>query len=216
MYTLYKMMTRLNLIAVMIATVLAIGVVGVSMTEEVYAQRGGGAGGGAGGGGGGGAKPDAKVRAIQNGNSLDENNPGVLGEDIWCVGGIDNSSEANDIHCYLLSGDTPTPDYKTNHIDAKDGTAADIAPCPPDAGFQPTDICFWLRFPASDFPTAGHYKFVAEFTKDGNIIDLAGTDWRNHSFMVVPELIIGSIGLVGSTLGTLYIYKSKSKSKKSE
>jgi len=33
MYTLYKMMTRLNLIAVMIAAVLAIGVVGVSMTE---------------------------------------------------------------------------------------------------------------------------------------------------------------------------------------
>jgi hypothetical protein len=172
------------------------------MTAEVYAQRG---------------PPNAKVRAIQNGNSLDmNNNPGVLGEDIWCVGGIDRSSGANDIHCYLLSGDTPTPDYKTNYIDVKHGTADDIAQCPTGAGFQRTDICFWLRFPASDFPTAGHYQFVAEFTKDGNIIELAGTNWRNHSFMVVPELIIGSIGLVGSTLGTLYIYKSKSKSKKSE
>jgi len=211
MYTLYKMMTRLNLIAVMIAAVLAIGVVGVAMTEEVYAKRGGG------GGGGGGAPPNAQVRAIQNGNSLDMDNPGVLGEDIWCVGGIDNSSGANDIHCYLLPEGVATPDYKTDpRVIQRDGDASNIALCPDGAGFQPTDICFWVLFPASDFPTAGHYRFVAEFTKDGNIIDLAGTDWRNHSFMVVPELIIGSIGLVGSTLGTLYIYKSKSKSKKSE
>jgi len=71
------MMTRLNLIAVMIAAVLAIGVVGVAMTEEVYAQSGGG-----GPPGGGGPKPNAQVKAIQNGNSLDMDNPGVLGEDI--------------------------------------------------------------------------------------------------------------------------------------
>jgi hypothetical protein len=29
--------------------------------------------------------------------------------------------------------------------------------------------------------------------------------------MVIPEFILGSIGIVGSTLATLYIYKSKSK-----
>ncbi len=73
-----------------------------------------------------------------------------------------------------------------------------------------------IRFPADNFPTPGHYRFVAEFTKNGEIIDIAGTNWRNHSFMVVPELIIGSIGLVGSTLGTLYIYKSRGKKSKEE
>ncbi|MEM2650425.1 MAG: hypothetical protein QXS82_07600, partial [Candidatus Nitrosocaldus sp.] len=78
------------------------------------------------------------------------------------------------------------------------------------AGFQASDICFWVLFPASDFPTAGHYRFVAEFTKNGNIIDLAGTDFRNHSFMVVPEFLLGSIGLVGSLLGTFYLYRRRS------
>ena len=184
--------------ALAIVTVLVFGTV---LTESVYAgvKKGDDQ-----------PKPDAKVRAIQNSNSLDEENPGMLGEDIWCVGGIDASSGANDIHCYLLPEGVPTPDYKTDpNVIKRDGDADNIKPCPENAGFQSTDICFWINFPASDFPTAGHYRFVAEFTKDGNIIDLAGTDFRNHSFMVVPELIIGSIGLVGSTLGTLYMYKSR-------
>ena len=136
----------------------------------------------------------------------------MLGEDIWCVGGIDAESEANDIHCYLLPDGVPTSGYNTHPDVIKiDGDASNIAACPADAGFQPTDICFWVLFSADHFPTAGHYRFVAEFTKDGDIIDLAGTDWRNHSFMVIPEFILGSIGIVGSTLATLYIYKSKSK-----
>jgi len=47
------MMKELNLTAVMIAAVLAIGVVGIAMTEEVYAK------------GDGKPNPNAKVRAIQ-------------------------------------------------------------------------------------------------------------------------------------------------------
>jgi hypothetical protein len=198
-------MNKLNLSAFVIAAVLVIGVVGVAMTEKVYAAKpDDGPGGG----------PNAKVRAIQDGKSLgmDPGEEGMLGEDIWCVGGIDAESEANDIHCYLLPDGVPTPDYNTHPDVIKiDGDASNIADCPDGAGFQPTDICFWVLFSADHFPTAGHYRFVAEFTKDGDIIDLAGTDWRNHSFMVIPEFILGSIGIVGSTLATLYIYKSKSK-----
>ncbi len=199
------MMKKLNLSAFMIATVLVVGIVGLAMIEEVYAQGNG--------------SINAQVRAIQDGKSLgmDPGEEGLLGIDIWCVGGIDAESAANDIHCYLLPEGVPTSDYATHPDVIKiDGDANNIADCPNDAGFQPTDICFWVSFPAGDFPTAGHYRFVAEFTNDGDIIDIVGKDWRNHSFMVIPEFILGSIGIVGSTLATLYIYKSKSKSKKSD
>ncbi|MEM4365101.1 MAG: hypothetical protein QXS95_02035 [Candidatus Nitrosocaldus sp.] len=177
-----------------ILTITAVLVLGPILAEQAY------------------AKPiNAKVRAIQNGNSLDMDNAGVLGEDIWCVGGIDGDSEANDIHCYLLPDGVPTPQYKTHpDVIKRDGDSTNIGSCPEDAGFQASDICFWVLFPASDFPTAGHYRFVAEFTKNGNIIDLAGTDFRNHSFMVVPEFLFGSIGLVGSLLGTFYLYRRRS------
>lgn len=126
-------------------------------------------------------------------------------------------NQANDIHCYLLPEGVPTPKYKdpkyADRVTEIDGNSNNIKKCPAGVGFKPTDICFWIRFPADNFPTPGHYRFVVEFTKDGKIIDLAGTDFRNHSFMVVPEFIIGSIGLVGSTLGTLYIYKRSKKAK---
>ncbi len=207
------MMKKLNLSAFMIAAMLAMGIVGLAMTEEAYALVVEGPPNDGNG------PIDAKVRAIQDGKSLgmEPGEEGLLGMDIWCVGGIDAESEANDIHCYLLPEGVPTPQYNTHpDVIVRHGYASNIAPCPTGAGFQPTDICFWVLFPASDFPTAGHYRFVAEFTKDGNIIDIAGTDWRNHSFMVIPEFILGSIGIVGSTLATLYIYKSKSKSKKSD
>ncbi|MCS6767498.1 MAG: hypothetical protein RMJ59_01170 [Candidatus Nitrosocaldus sp.] len=164
---------------------------------------------GGGGGGGDGGPINAKVRAIQSGNSLDMTNPGVL-RGLWCVGGIDGDSNANDIHCYLLPDGVPTPQYKTHPaVIKRDGDSSNIASCPTGAGFQASDICLWVLFPASDFPTAGHYRFVAEFTKDGNIIDLAGVDFRNHSFMVVPEFLFGSIGIVGSLLGTLYLYRKR-------
>jgi hypothetical protein len=213
------MMTRLNLIAVMIAAVLAIGVVGVAMTEEVYAQRGGG-----GAPGGGGPKPDAKVRAIQNGNSLDMDNPGVLGEDIDCVGGV-GTADANDFHCFLVPEgigigtiDWADPDIINNPPDGVKvlSTTTPMSCDGLPGGLDEETTCFMVTFPASDF-TPGHWHFIGVFTLDGDIIDITGAkDFRVHSFMVVPELIIGSIGLVGSTLGTLYIYKSKSKSKKSE
>jgi hypothetical protein len=209
MYTFYKMMTRLNLIAVMIAAVLAIGVVGVAMTEKVYAE----------------APPNAKVRAIQNGNVLgtEPGEEGTIGQDIDCVGGV-RTDDANDFHCFLVPEgigigtiDWADPNTISNPPDGVKvlSTTTPMSCDGLPGGLHTETTCFMVTFPASDF-TPGKWHFIGVFTKDGNIIDLAGIDYRVNSFMVVPELIIGSIGLVGSTLGTLYIYKSKSKSKKSE
>ncbi len=205
-------MTRLNLIAVMIAAVLAIGVVGVAMTEKVYA---------------GGAPPNAQVRAIQNGNVLgtEEGEGGTIGQDIDCVGGV-GTADANDFHCFLVPEgigigtiDWADPDIINNPPDGVKvrSTTAPMMSCDDlPGGLHTETTCFMVTFPASDF-TPGKWHFIGVFTLNGNIIDIAGAkDFRVNSFMVVPELIIGSIGLVGSTLGTLYIYKSKSKSKKSE
>jgi len=246
-------MTRLNLIAVMIAAVLAIGVVGVAMTEEVYA--GGGERGderltpgdgepGSGGSTGpidepGPIEPpideprvppiplilDAKVRAIQNGNVLgtEPGEEGTIGQDIDCVGGV-RTDDANDFHCFLVPEgigigtiNWADPNTISNPPDGVKvlSTTTPMSCAGLPGGLHTETTCFKVTFPASDF-TPGHWHFIGVFTKDGNIINLAGIDYRVNSFMVVPELIIGSIGLVGSTLGTLYIYKSKSKSKKSE
>jgi hypothetical protein len=204
MYTLYKMMTRLNLIAVMIAAVLAIGVVGVAMTEEAYAK----------------APPNAKVRAIQNGNVLgtDPGEEGTIGQDIDCVGGV-GTADANDFHCFLVPDNIGIGNINwadTNTINNPPAGVKVLSTTTPmscaglPGGLHTETTCFKVTFPASDF-TPGHWHFIGVFTKDGNIINLAGNNYRVNSFMVVPELIIGSIGLVGSTLGTLYIYKSKSK-----
>jgi hypothetical protein len=210
MYTLYKMMTRLNLIAVMIAAVLAIGVVGVAMTEEVYAK----------------APPNAKVRAIQNGNVLgtEPGEEGTIGQNIDCVGGV-RTADANDFHCFLVPDDIgigtidwADPNTISNPPDGVKvlSTTTPMSCDDLPGGLDEETTCFMVTFPASDF-TPGHWHFIGVFTLDNDIIDIAGEkDFRVNSFMVVPELIIGSIGLVGSTLGTLYIYKSKSKSKKSE
>lgn len=218
------MMNKRHLLAALPVLALSTVLILDGVMDEVYAkkEKGNNKDKNGNGNNGNGSKPNANVRAIQDGRSLGTNpgEEGVLGEDIWCVGGIDAESEANDIHCYLLPDGVPTSEYNNpayaDVVIKIDGDSNNIDDCPDDAGFQPTDICFWILFPADNFPTPGHYQFVAEFTKDGSIIDLAGTDWRNNSFMVVPELIIGSIGLVGSTLGTLYLYKSRSKKAKEE
>jgi len=201
------MMKGLNLTAVMIAAVLAIGVVGIAMTEEVYAQRGGG-------------DPNAKVRAIQNGNVLGTGpgEEGIIGQDIDCVGGV-GTADANDFHCFLVPEgigigtiDWTDPSIISNPPDGVKvlSTTTSISCDDLPGGLHTETTCFMVTFPASDF-TPGHWHFIGVFTQDGNVIDIAGEDYRVNSFMVVPELVIGSIGLVGSTLGTLYIYKSRSK-----
>ncbi len=202
-------MTRLNLIAVMIAAVLAIGVVGVSMTEEAYAgiKKGDDV-------------PDAKVRAIQDDKVLgtDPGEEGTIGQDIDCVGGV-GTADANDFHCFLVPEgigigtiDWADPDTISNPpegvkvLSTTEPMSCDGLP----GGLNTETTCFMVTFPASDF-TPGHWHFIGVFTQDGEVINIVGQDYRVNSFMVVPELIIGSIGLVGSTLGTLYIYKSRSK-----
>ncbi|MFN4336280.1 MAG: hypothetical protein ACK4FV_01685 [Candidatus Nitrosocaldus sp.] len=76
-------------------------------------------------------------------------------------------------------------------------------------GLHTNDTCFSVTFPASDF-SVGKWHFIAVFTENGQVINLAGIDYRVNSFMVVPELLFGSIGLAGSMLGTFYLYRRRS------
>lgn len=90
------MMNKRHLLAALLVLALSTVLILGGVMDEVYAKGGGQGGGGQGNDeqGQGGSKPNAKVRAIQDGKSLgtDPGEEGVLGEDIWCVGGIDAES----------------------------------------------------------------------------------------------------------------------------
>lgn len=147
-------------------------------------------------------EPLAKVRAFQDGKSLDENNEGIApGADIDCVAGIEGLHSADKVICYLVPEGIPTPSYKTTPIPPI--TTTDSESCPDDAGFKSDMICFTAKFDNNLFEN-GHYRFVAEFYKDGELVGIKGADfYANHSFFVVPESPVGSAALVGSSLAGL-------------
>ena len=193
-----------------ILTIAIVLVLGAVLTSEVYAQ---------GGGQGGGSTSEAKVRAIQDGKVLgtDPGEEGVVGKDIDCVGGVD-STTANDFHCFLVpegigigtidwpslidGGSLPSG---VKMLSSTTPMSCDGLP----GGLHTNQTCFSVTFPASDF-NVGEWHFVAVFTEDDNVINLAGIDYRVNSFMVVPELLFGSIGLAGSMLGTFSLYRKRS------
>ncbi len=155
--------------------------------------------------------PNAKARAIQNGISIDTTTAGVPNTDIDCIGGIKKDAGAEHIYCYLVADGVPTPDYKTNHIALQAGSSV---PCPPSAGFTSDYECFGTTFDGSYF-TAGHWRFVVEFYDDGStavaytnsqLIDLAGVDFRNHSFMILPEAALGAVAVLGSIFAAFIGY----------
>ena len=151
----------------------------------------------------------AKARAIQNGESLNTENEGVVGSDVDCVGGIDKSGDASYTKCYFLADGTPTPQYNTQNVAVKQGSASS---CPSGVGIGRGDECFTTTFDASYFITPGHYRFVVEFYNGaGRLIDLVGIDYKVHSFLVIPESGVGAIALVTSSLGAMggyYFYRS--------
>ncbi|GBC73580.1 hypothetical protein HRbin04_00983 [archaeon HR04] len=189
-----------------IGALLTIAVLGAALTAEVYAQ-------------GGGSTINAKVRAIQDDKVLGTGpgEEGVVGANIDCVGGVD-STTANDFHCFLVpegigigtinwpsligGGSLPSG---VKMLSSTTPMSCDGLP----GGLDTNNTCFSVTFPASDF-TVGEWHFVAVFTENGNVIDLAGIDYKVNSFMVIPELFIGSIGLAGSMLGTFYLYRRRS------
>jgi hypothetical protein len=184
----------------LVSTLAVLAVLATMITDSAYAQPGGNNGNN---------DPNAKARAIQNGESIDTENEGTVGSDINCVGGIDSSADAAFTQCYLLADGTPTPQYKTQNVAVQQGSAS---ACPADAGFTSGDECFSTTFDASFFTAPGHYRFVIEFYNSaGQLIDIAGTDYRVHSFLVIPESGIGAIALVASSLaafGGYYLYRS--------
>jgi hypothetical protein len=178
----------------LVPALLLVAVFATMSTESVYAQNNG---------------IEAKARAIQNGESIDSENPGTVGSDIDCVGGIDSDADAAFTQCYLLAEGTPTPQYKTQAIAVQEGSPSS---CPTGAGFQSGEECFTTTFDASFFTAPGHYRFVVEFyNAAGELINLVGIDYRVHSFLVIPESGIGAIALVASSLaafGGYYLYRS--------
>jgi hypothetical protein len=145
--------------------------------------------------------PNTKVRAIQNGNSLDESNQGQLGIDIDCVSGIEGAGAADEVKCYLVPDGISTPNYASTPIPPQ--TSATEESCPSGVGFTSGFVCFTTTFDSSLF-NQGHWRFVAEFYKNGQLVDIKGSNvWTNHSFFVLPESPIGILALIGSSLAVL-------------
>jgi hypothetical protein len=173
----------------LVTTLLAVTVMATMATGSVYATRGNN------------DNIEAKARAIQNGDSLDTENEGVVGQDIDCVGGIDSSADAAYTKCYLLADGTPTPQYKTQNVAVQEGSAIS---CPSGAGFTSGEECFSTTFDASFFTAPGHYRFVVEFYNAADqLINVVGIDYRVHSFLVIPESGIGAFALVASSLAAI-------------
>jgi hypothetical protein len=148
-------------------------------------------------------EPNTKVRALQGGNSLstDPGTEGVLGVDIDCVAGIEGTDSADTVVCYLVPDGIATPDYATSPIPPQSSNVGGA--CPDGVGFTSGFECFSMTFDESLFEN-GHWRFVAEFYKNGQLVDIKGSNvWTNHSFMVIPESPIGIAALVMSSLAAL-------------
>jgi hypothetical protein len=155
--------------------------------------------------------PNAKARAIQGGDSLDTSpgNEGIAGTPIDCVGGIETSANADSMKCYLVPEGVSTPNYQTGAVAVQESSVSTT--CPTGAGFTSGMECFSTTFDggyftgSEDDPT--HYRFVIEFYKNGQIVDIAGSNnFAVHSFLVIPESAIGAIALVGSSFAALAGY----------
>lgn len=77
--------------------------------------------------------PNTKVRAIQNGISLDESTQGTFGDDIDCVAGIEGSGTADEVMCYLVPDGISTPNYASSPIPPQTSTTEES--CPSGVGF---------------------------------------------------------------------------------
>ena len=147
------------------------------------------------------AAPNTKVRALQNGISLDESTQGDLVSNIDCVAGIEGSGTADEVICYLVPDGIATPDYASTPVPPQ--TASTEESCPSGVGFTGGFVCFTTTFDVSNF-SPGHWRFVAEFYNNGQLVDIKGSNvWTNHSFFVLPESPIGILALVASSLAVL-------------
>ncbi|MGI0016720.1 MAG: hypothetical protein ACREBU_25125 [Nitrososphaera sp.] len=147
------------------------------------------------------AEEHTTVRAFQNGVLLD-GDPGQIGTDTDCVGGIHSDEGAVSMTCYLIPPGVANND-NTNAI-AQLSTGVNVA-CPADAGFDlADDECFSVTFDGSLFDQQGDWHFHAEFynATQGLIADGKQT-FANNSFFVLPESPIGVAALVVSSLAVL-------------
>ncbi len=150
----------------------------------------------------------SKLRALQDGNviRIDDNVEGTVGLPVDCIGGIENSANADTMKCYLISDEASwAREYNTDPtVVVQEGVAG---ACPEGVGFEASKDCFLTTFDASNFAGHGKYRFVAEFYKGDTLLDIAKDDYRLQSFFVLPESGIGAIALIGSSLGAFGAYK---------
>jgi hypothetical protein len=150
----------------------------------------------------------SKLRAIQDGSviRIDDKVEGSVGLPVDCIGGIESSSNADTMKCYLLSNEESwASDYKTDPtVIVQEGSAE---ACPEGVGFESSKDCFITTFDGSSFAAQGTYRFVAEFYDGDTLLDIAKDDYRLQSFFVLPESTIGAFALIGSSLGVLGAYR---------
>ena len=63
--------------------------------------------------------------------------------------------------------------------------------------------------------TPGDWRFVVEFYDSAdNLVGLSGIDYRVHTFIVLPESVIGAIALVGTSIAAMggYMFVKSRKS----
>jgi hypothetical protein len=150
----------------------------------------------------------SKLRPMQDGNviSVHTGADGTAGLPVDCVGGIEDTANADSMKCYLISDEEIwASDYKTDpSVIMQEGSA--IA-CPGTGVFEANKECFVTTFDSGSFSTQGEYRFVAEFYEGDTLIDIARQDYRLLSFFVLPESAIGAVALVGSSLVVFGAYR---------
>ena len=148
------------------------------------------------------ADANTKVRAMQNGAVINEENPGQINVETDCVGGIDSDEGAAYMICYLVP---PGVSNNDNSNAIAQLTSTDEETCPADVGFNVANqTCYTATFDASLFDQQGDWHFHAEFyDAQDNLISDGRQTFANNSFFVLPESPIGVIALVGSTLAVL-------------
>lgn len=153
----------------------------------------------------------SKLRALQDGNVISVNNQvdnvdGLVGVPVDCVGGIEQSANADMMKCYLLSDeDVWAKDYKSDPTAIVQEGSPEA--CPEGAGFESDKQCFLTTFDPSDFASQGNYRFVAEFYAGDTLLDIETHDYRLQSFFALPESAVGAIALVGSSLAVFGAYR---------
>ena len=125
----------------------------------------------------------------------------MIGESVDCEGYTDLEHLINAVECELI-------DPSNNTIDTLTTSTHLLATSPPDnCGSAGDCIVFTNTFATNTPNMPGDWTIRAKFLDaSNNIIAIKDKSVRVDSFFVLPEAAIGSIAIVGSALGMIYLY----------